>query len=141
MKEELTLACIGLGGLLIEPGNVIAEGADLGLEGGGVLAFAAKRADLFGHAFAVGVDFLQLGFERPAEGVGIENRVDEGRGIAAAGGEAFFDEIGFFSNETDIEHGGKAKEQRGKGNYEVRIIKCEKEGAGAFVSARGADGL
>ena len=100
--EELLELVIGRGDVFIEGGDLIGDGADGGLQFGGVGAGAFERADLLGFGVLVGFELLGLRDGGAAFAVEVAEAVE--RKGAAAGGEAFGDLIEMGTEESEIEH-------------------------------------
>jgi len=85
--------------------HVGGEGFDLFLEGGGVLLLGAEFSDFLAEAVAVALERLEFRLRRAAGGVDGEDGVDVSREFGRTRGEARFHEVGFFPDESDVEHG------------------------------------
>ncbi len=97
---------VGVGGLLVERGDFLADAAHLRFEVGGGFAQFALAADFLAEAVTVGVVGLERGLDPASARVAGEDFLDDRRGVGPpARGEAGFDEVGLFADETDVEHG------------------------------------
>jgi len=98
---------IGSGGEFVELGDAVAEVAGFLFAGVGFGDFflAHEGADFLGDAVALGFEGLDFGEDFPALFIGLEDCVNEFFVPCPTGGEALANEIGFFADEFDVEHG------------------------------------
>src|SRR5690606_7821030 len=105
VHQQILLARRGGIGVGVVGGDLFVDRADLGLDGGGVLALALEDADLLGDLLALGLEALLFGLGAAAGFVAGEDVVDEGPVVAPAGLEARADGVGVFADLADVEHG------------------------------------
>ena len=107
IEQQIILLGGGVVRLRVERGDLLVDGADLGLDSGGVLALGFEHADLLGNRFPRVLELLFGGFKRPAGLVAGEHFVDKFPVVAAAGFEAVLNGGGVFADDADVEHGGE----------------------------------
>ena len=105
VEQQGPLLVVGVGGLFVERGNFLADAAHPGFEVSGGFAEFAFAADFLAQTVAVGVVGLEGGLDPAAARVAGQDFLDLRRRVGpAARGEAGFDEVGLFADETDVEH-------------------------------------
>ena len=106
-QEDVAQLAVGLGGLAVQRGNLVADVAHLGFFGLGLfgLFLAHERSDFLGGGVASGLELLDGGDGLAALGIEPHDVAHLGGEILPAGGEAFADVFGVVSNLSDIQHG------------------------------------
>ncbi len=84
VEQQAVLLGGGILGAHVQRGDPLVDGADLGLDGGGVLALGLEHADLFGNGFPLVLELLFVGLGLAARLVAGEHGGDEFPVVAAA---------------------------------------------------------
>ena len=106
-QEDFAQFGVGLGGLVVQRGNLVADVAQFGFFGLGLVSLflAHKRTDFLGGGVASGLELLDCGDGLAALRVESHDVAHLGGKLFPAGGEAFPDVVGVVSNLSDIQHG------------------------------------
>jgi hypothetical protein len=104
IKQEIALAFLGEIGLPDEFGDFIANLSHFFFDRRGIFSSAASAADFLAQPFSVGIALLKRGFHFPPLRIYLQHFVDPDFIAPAARRQPALDEIGLFTNETDIEH-------------------------------------
>ena len=104
VEEEVVLFLGGDVSLGIERFDFRVDFAGEGFFLIGVFALASSHADFFREVFSLGLELLFFGFGGAAFFVEGDDFVDELPMVAAALLETFFDGVGVFTDDADVEH-------------------------------------
>ena len=106
-QQNVAQLGVGLGGLAVQRGNLVADVAHLGFFGLGLVGFflAHERANFLRGGVAPGLEILDGGDGFTALGVKPHDVVHLGGKFLPARGEPFADVVGVVPKQSDIQHG------------------------------------
>jgi len=104
IEQQIALPFFREIGLADELGDLITNLPHLFFERGAIFAPATRAPDFFAQSFPIRIALLEGSFHFSPLRIDLQYFIDAGFIAAATGREPALDEVGLFTNQTDIEH-------------------------------------